>query len=188
MVNGSQKGSSFERATCKELSLWWSGNTNDDWFWRSSQSGGRATTRKKRGLSTTNAAGDICAMNHEAQRFLELCTLELKCGYTKATLSDLIEKDGKSEYHGFIEQARSSASLAGSPNWMLIHKRDRREALLLTNNELPIASRAIIPVIHTEQAYGGFEWVQVYRYADFLCESVREHFKAMADHYEGKRI
>lgn len=186
MSNSSKKGGSFERATCKELSLWWSGNTNDDWFWRSAQSGGRATTRMKRGLSTTNAAGDISAMNHEASRFLELAAVEVKCGYPKATLSDLIEKDGKSEYHGFIEQARTSASLAGSPNWILIHKRDRREALLLTNNELPIVSRAIIPVSVPDTSH--YEWVQVYRYSDFLCEVVREHFKAMADHYEGKRI
>lgn len=185
-MNSSHKGSRLERKVCKELSLWWSQQTNDDWFWRSSQSGGRATTRKKRGLSTVNAAGDVAAMNHEAQRFLELASLEIKSGYPKVILNLLVEKDGGTEFHKFIDQARTSASLADSPNWMLIHKRDRSDGIILTNNALPITPRASIPVPIPDT--GTLEWVYVYRYPEFFCDVVRDHFKAMADHYEGKAI
>lgn len=184
-INGARKGSNLERVVAKQLSLWWSEDRNNDWFWRSSQSGGRATTRAKKGLSTCNAAGDLSAMNREASRFLELTTIEIKSGYNKINLSMLVERDSGTEFHKFIDQARSSASLAGTPNWMLIHKRDRSEGVILTNNSLPITARAIVPVYLPDKS---IEWVNVYRYPDFFCDVVRDHFKAMADHYEGKAI
>lgn len=56
-----QKGSSFERKICKDLSLWVSDGKRDDLFWRSAISGGRATVRAKKGQTTANQAGDITA-------------------------------------------------------------------------------------------------------------------------------
>ena len=43
----SQKGGAWEREFSKYLSLWITEGERDDVFWRSSQSGGRATQRAK---------------------------------------------------------------------------------------------------------------------------------------------
>lgn len=128
----SNKGSPFEREIARKLSLWWSDGQADDWFWRTAGSGGRATNRAKSGKSTANGGGDICAQTKEAQNLLDKVTFELKRGYNTATISDLLDNDG-GVMGKFIEQARRSASLAGTPYWAVIHKRDRREALLITN-------------------------------------------------------
>jgi hypothetical protein len=172
------KGSSYERQLCKQLSLWWSKGTNDDWFWRSSQSGGRATTRRKSGKSTVNAAGDICAMCPEGQRFLNVVTIEAKRGYTSATLSDLVEKKSGSLYHGFIEQARTSALEAATTYWLLIHKRDRRPAIVLTNMNPPT------PMV----VYFNRDWLKEtvlgYTLENFLSEPVWEYFDMLAKDYD----
>jgi len=125
----SQKGGSFERELSRQLSLWWSGGQDDSWFWRSSQSGGRATQRAKKGKSTTNASGDIAAQCHEAQKLLDCLTLELKRGYKDISIADLYERRSGG-FHLFVEQAQKSASLAGTPGWAVIHKRDRRNAVI----------------------------------------------------------
>ena len=127
------KGSPFEREIARELSLWWSKGEYDDWFWRTAGSGGRATNRAKKGKATANGGGDICSQNGEAQKLLNLITFELKRGYNTATVSDLLDIEGGGVMAKFIEQARRSASLAGTPFWAVIHKRDRREALVITN-------------------------------------------------------
>lgn len=54
------KGQDLERSISRQLSLWWSNGEADDWFWRASQSGGRATQRAKKGMRTLNSAGDLC--------------------------------------------------------------------------------------------------------------------------------
>lgn len=127
------KGSPFEREIARRLSLWWSDGQADDWFWRTAGSGGRATNRAKQGKATANGGGDICAQTKEAQNLLDLVTFEIKRGYNTATVSDLLDIEGGGVMGKFIEQARKSASLAGTPYWAVIHKRDRREALLITS-------------------------------------------------------
>lgn len=143
------KGSPFEREIARRLSLWWSDGQAEDWFWRTAGSGGRATNRAKQGKATANGGGDICAQTKEAQNLLDLVTFELKRGYNTATVSDLLDIEGGGVMGKFIEQARKSASLAGTPYWAVIHKRDRREALLITNMRdlllMPI-SRLIAPI------------------------------------------
>ena len=128
-MSKSQKGGEFERNLSRQISLWWSGGQDDSWFWRSSQSGGRATQRAKKGKSTTNAAGDIAAQCHEAQKLLDCLTLELKRGYPNISIADLHEKN-HGGFHDFVEQSQKSASLAGTPGWAVIHKRDRRNAVI----------------------------------------------------------
>jgi len=136
MTKGAGKGSAYERELAKELSLWWSDDRRDDLFWRSSQSGGRATQRAKSGKTTVNACGDLAAQDAEGQKFLDLFTIEIKRGYGTYTVSDIIE-GGKNGMNLFVAQAAKAASLAGTPYWLLIHKRDRRPAICLTNGVLP---------------------------------------------------
>lgn len=128
-MSRSNKGAQLERELSRQLSLWWSGGQDDSWFWRSSQSGGRATQRAKKGKSTTNAAGDIAAQCHEAQKLLDCITCEIKRGYPRISVADLWERP-KGGFHDFVSQAQKSASLAGTPGWAVIHKRDRRNAVI----------------------------------------------------------
>jgi hypothetical protein len=129
-----KKGSAFEREFAKKLSLWWSEGKADDWFWRVGGSGGRATNRAKQGKSTSNGCGDIGAQCHEAQRLLNVVTFELKRGYNSTTIQDLLDKpNGPNQMRDFIEQAKRSASTAGTPYWILVLKRDKREELIVTN-------------------------------------------------------
>jgi len=133
------KGQQFERDLCRQLSLWWSDGTNDDWFWRSSQSGGRATQRAKKGQKTANAAGDIAAMTKEGQVLLDYICIEAKKGYSTISVADLYEKTSGG-FWNFIDQAKKSASVAGTPYWAVIHKRDRRDAVIV----LPAAALGLV--------------------------------------------
>ena len=66
------KGSAFEREISKSLSLWYTEGERDDIFWRSSQSGGRATTRAKKGKKTAASYGDITALDNRGEPFTDL--------------------------------------------------------------------------------------------------------------------
>lgn len=133
------KGSSFERLICKELSLWWSGGTRDDIFWRSSNSGGRATVRGRQGKGTFGHCGDVAAVDPIGLPLLKTVTLELKRGYSKCSVADLLD-EGKgrkpTEFEGFLVQAREAAARAGTPFWMLIQRRDSKQAVVFMPIEL----------------------------------------------------
>ncbi len=123
------KGSAFEREVCKKLSLWWTNSERDDVFWRSSNSGGRATARGKTGKRTAGSYGDVAAIDPVGKPLLELCTIEIKRGYSTKTPYDLIDKrDGAAiqQWEEWIIKAVRDSQLAGVPYWMLITKRDQR--------------------------------------------------------------
>jgi hypothetical protein len=133
------KGSAYERSVCKALSLWWSGGVSDDVFWRTSQSGGRATTRRKQGKDTRAHCGDLCALDNEGAALTRVITLELKRGYSKYTIHDILDRSDRAAqqmFEAFICQAIKAAENAGSPYWMLIHKRDKREEMVYFPNTL----------------------------------------------------
>ncbi len=138
-MNGSAKGSEFERKICRQLSLWWSGNQRDDLFWRTSQSGGRATTRMKTGKRTAGAYGDITAVDQDGAGLTKMWTLELKKGKSHGTPDDLLEgntaKTRKpSPFGKTLLQAYGAHVAAGSLGWMLIAKRDFRETLVFVDS------------------------------------------------------
>lgn len=76
--HGPEKGSAFERRMCRTLSLWVSDLKRDDLFWRTSQSGGRATFRAKRGLSAEVHVADISAIHPMGNRLLDHFVVECK--------------------------------------------------------------------------------------------------------------
>ncbi len=130
------KGSNFEREICKLLSLWWTNNKRDDVFWRTSGSGARATTRSKIKQKTFGQYGDVQATDPIGQPLIDLCTIEIKRGYSKSTFADLIEESQTANakpcmYAKFIQQARQDHNKAGSFSWMLIIKRDRRKPIII---------------------------------------------------------
>lgn len=127
------KGSSFERHTCKQLSLWWTNHKRDDVFWRTSTSGARATTRSKKLQSTFGQHGDVQATDPIGQPLIDLCIIEIKKGYFKHTYSDLMDKmpkETKLPYGQFIQQVIKDHMKAQSYSWLLITKRDRKETLV----------------------------------------------------------
>lgn len=133
MANGKSKGSSFERKNCKTLSLWWSDGVNDAMFWRTSNSGGRATVRNKKQLDTYGQYGDIQATTSSSKVLIELCVIEIKKGYGRSNFGDIIDapqKAAKQQYVKFIEQVLADQAKAKTPFWMLITARDRRETLI----------------------------------------------------------
>lgn len=75
---GKQKGASFERDVCRRLSLWVSNNKQEDVFWRSAMSGGRATVGHAKGKRMAAQAGDISCIHHTGSKFADLFTIECK--------------------------------------------------------------------------------------------------------------
>lgn len=125
-----RKGSQFERAICKELSKWWTGGNRDDVFWRSSQSGGRATVRGRKGQTTAGSYGDIAALDHVGQPLIQCFTIELKRGKSHGYADELIEcSERPKKICKFLEtlsQTYEAHVLAKSLSWLLIVKRDHR--------------------------------------------------------------
>ena len=72
------KGENFERTVSKLFSLWWTNGKENDIFWRTAGSGGRATVRMKKNLSTHDSAADIRAEHPDGKSFTKSCLIECK--------------------------------------------------------------------------------------------------------------
>ena len=136
-MNSKQKGGNFERLTCRQLSLWWSQDQvepNPDVFWRSQNSGGRATTRTKKAQKNLQGQhGDMTFTDPVGKPLIDLITFELKVGYSKASIHDALDRPtgSKSSIHEeWFKKAQASSEAAGTFAWALIHKRNRREAMI----------------------------------------------------------
>jgi hypothetical protein len=124
------KGADFEREICRELSLWFSKGKSDDWFWRASQSGGRATVRFRQGKTTHGHHGDIAATHPLGHALIELITFELKVGYDSALPGDFLDKVGYPELWDFVKQAKRAQKAAKTRWWAVIHRRTRKHACI----------------------------------------------------------
>lgn len=78
MVNGKQKGAGWEREVSVKLSLWVSGGQHEDYYWRSSMSGGRSTVAAKKGKRLAAQAGDISCINPLGSSLTDKFYIELK--------------------------------------------------------------------------------------------------------------
>lgn len=127
------KGSDYERELCKRLSLWWTVGARDDVFWRCSGSGARAKVRGRQGADTAGQHGDVAATDPVGAPLIDVFTIEIKRGYSEYTFQDLIDRmagGGVQEWEAWFRQAIESWEQAGSYSWMLITRRDRRQALV----------------------------------------------------------
>lgn len=131
-AKGRGKGGEFERKIAKRLSLWWSEGDRDDLFWRTSQSGGRATQRSKKHQKTQGHYGDICATGSSGRTLTRLCTIELKTGYGTASIADFLDPlpHHHPPYAKFIEQAMTESEQAKTPFWMLIARRHSKDIVV----------------------------------------------------------
>lgn len=127
---GGSKGPPWEREICKLLSRWWTKDylePDEDIFWRTAGSGARATTRKKKGKKTDYQHGDVTFTNPIGEPFIRAFTVELKRGYSKSSIFDLIDKTNqKSLYGEWINKITEQCYQQNNFSWLLITKRDRR--------------------------------------------------------------
>lgn len=75
---GKAKGSQYEREVCVQLSRWVSSGVQEDVFWRSALSGGRATVAFKKGKSHAAQVGDISAVDPLGNKFIKDFAVEIK--------------------------------------------------------------------------------------------------------------
>jgi hypothetical protein len=124
---GKQKGASWERHVCKLLSLWVSHGKNEDLFWRSAMSGGRATVQKRAGRSIRQA-GDITAVAPEGHALTSTYCIECK-HVKKLDIASFI-LDNRGALAKFWKQACDQArDHMRQP--LLIAKENGREALVI---------------------------------------------------------
>lgn len=122
------KGSQFEREFCKRLSLWWSEMADDGIFWRTSNSGGRATARGK--AKTRYQHGDVTFTDPSGIPFLDMFTVELKRGYKDVSVLNLLDKRPQHKMQTleeFFVQAITSHEAEGSQTWLLVTRKNQRE-------------------------------------------------------------
>jgi len=163
---GMRKGSAYEREICKQLSRWWTDDKREDVFWRTAGSGARAKVRDKTGKSTFGQYGDIQAIDPIGQPLLDLCTIEIKRGYSGHTFADLIESSENPKakapmYFQFMLQAKEAAKAARTYRWMIIVKRNRRTPIVILSHNLYKILKPIVPYhywakIKTEYAFDKF--------------------------------
>ncbi len=136
---GKGKGSAFERFLSQKLSAWWTIGKEDAIFWRTSNSGGRSTVRSRGGKQDRFHHGDLCAIDPRGQPLLDLVTIELKKGYNRSTVADLLDRSVSAKeqcYEEWIRKALEIKERVGTMSWLLIVARDRREPLLFMGREL----------------------------------------------------
>lgn len=133
------KGGNYEREICTLLSQWWAGR--DDVFWRTSGSGARATSRRKKGKATANSSTDVTFIDPCGRPLVELLTIEIKRGYSTntkkkrkgGTIHDLLDRPKRFKeqlYEEFFGKTMDSARHAGTYSWAVIARRDQRRALI----------------------------------------------------------
>lgn len=128
MVNSGNKGRQFERDICRQLSLWWTEGARDDIFWRTAASGARHTQRKKRGVSTHGQAGDVAATDPLGAPFLEKYHVEIKKGYNRCSVQDLLDQPSGGQVREWLVKAAQEAVMK---KVLIIWKRDRRETIAI---------------------------------------------------------
>lgn len=138
-AKGKNKGSKFEREICKLFSLWWTDRERDDVFWRTSNSGGRATFRAKKGRGTFGQYGDIQATDAIGQPLINVCNIEIKRGYSDQTMFNLLDRlphHVESGFEKFVLQAEADREKADTFTWLLIVKRDGKNTIVFLPRKL----------------------------------------------------
>lgn len=123
-----QKGSSFERKICKTLSLWVTNFKNEDVFWRSAMSGGRATMGMRRGTALRRQSGDISSVAPEGHIITDKFFIELK--HYKNLSVDSFFLTGKGALAGFWAEAVREAKKYGK-HPLLIARQNNKPLLLM---------------------------------------------------------
>lgn len=138
MGTKAKKGSQFERDISRWISRWWSDGERDDLVWRTSQSGGRATTRAKSGRKTAGGYGDLTFTDSSIKPLFDTFLFELKRGYTtKIDPLSFIDGKGSKNFLGDVyEKAWKECKYAEKKYPIIIFERNRRETCIMFNHKL----------------------------------------------------
>jgi hypothetical protein len=130
------KGSDYEREIAKRISIWFSEGERDDVFWRTSQSGGRATERYKRGSSTQNSDGDLSFIDESGACFIRYYLVEIKRGYN-AQLDILNWIDGKSNpiLFDWFTKSKREKRRANRKQVLIIFRRDKKRSVVAIDGD-----------------------------------------------------
>lgn len=165
MVNGKNKGSSYEREISKKLSLWLSEGKRDDILWRTQNSGGRFTIRRKKGIDTQNQDGDITSTDPSAQFFSDIFTVELK-RYKDINLWSIITGKGGGLMSFWEQTCRQAESSNKIP--ILIAKQNQKPDLWISNRLFYKVVRDYfkeIPILQVTNEKGG---IVIYLFKNIL--------------------
>lgn len=169
MSRGKSKGNAFEREIAKQLSVWWTAGERNDVFWRSQNSGARATQRSNQNQTTAGQYGDICAADPIGKSLTDLMIIEIKRGYNNQTMHAQVDKMGyhaETQWDKWISNLLEMSDSSGVPYWCVIHKRDQRETMIWMPVELPreidqrykLSIRNCAPLIRATCAFQSAEW------------------------------
>jgi hypothetical protein len=90
----------------------------------------------KTGQKTFGQYGDIHAVDPIGQPLMDLVTIEAKKGYNKESAFNAMDKipvggmTHPCQWEKFLEQVRTDSKNAGTPYWMLVHRRDHRDIMV----------------------------------------------------------
>lgn len=142
-TNNKRLSGTFEREIAEELSLWWTKGKDDSVFWRSQTSGGRATVRSRKGKKTLGQHSDLCPTAPCAFPMIRAAVIEIKKGYAKHSLQDLIDtmaRGGHDEAPSmtgqWLQKAIHDHQCEGSYSWMIITRRNSRKKMVILDQKL----------------------------------------------------
>ena len=133
-MNVKKKGNSFERLISKKLSMWWTDEERDDYFYRTHSSGARFTSREKLNKSTVNQEGDICSTHTDSALFSEKIIVECK-HYKNIDITSLFggESRGQNVRNWWIKLNDICTKMDKYP--FLITRENRKKDLIFISHE-----------------------------------------------------
>lgn len=141
---GKSKGAAYEREICRELSLWVSHGKQEDCYWRSAMSGGRATVAAAKGKRLAAQAGDISCVHPIGHAFTNKFFVEVKF-YKDLQYEGLITETGN--LINFWKEAKTQAKKYGKLP-LLIAKQNRIPAMVCLGlagaTKLGLENRALL--------------------------------------------
>jgi hypothetical protein len=133
------KGGSFEREVCSDLSKWWTNGERDDIFRRTSSSGGRATSRFKKGKNTAYDHGDITFSDPIGKTFFDRYNVECKTGYATTSKWDVLDiidsKQKVTVLEKFWKQCVDDASKSGRIPLLIFRRNGRQKCVCIDYKE-----------------------------------------------------
>ena len=125
---GKQKGASWEREVCHDLSRFVDPKGSDTWFWRSAMSGGRATLQRRKGVKNTTQVGDITCVFDKGHWLTQVFYIEVKFYKDLDLASSLLFGKGKLAKF-WRETVEKANEVEREP--LLVARQNRTDALVL---------------------------------------------------------
>lgn len=174
-VNGAAKGSTFERYVAKQLSLWISNNLHDDLLWRTASSGGRETTRQKKGLSTSGQSGDLSTTSSESKFITDNIYFELK-NYNDINTWTLLISDNTLINNWWTNLLDKSKTYKKYP--LLIIKQKYKDEIIIVDEKFSKLLYKTFKIKHLSQVHSNSNKLYLYKFSTLLSLDISK-FKLM---------